>query len=501
MTDTTDNRYMKSLLNGILMLAAVLTLISCNENPAVRMRFHAEKLLYDADRVYRSGSVGPRRDDAQIAQEAAAGYRKAMDYSLAALDSVDAGDEVEQRQLRYLAFRSTNLLSQLHYSARHFDTSVTLLENLLDQVPLQGTSRMTSLLNLGKALQSAGLWDSALAVYSTTLTEFYPPIDDSARVVGSLIQLPFHLYRLAVAVGDSTLAAQRLGLAEAYYRRLETDFPQSETSASAAAILARLYLGIGRPEAAVAELQGLLDPANPAYVKLRIRIADIMAAELHQYDSAIAIYENIRSNLTEADSLYKPVMQFKTALAYLDKGDYELSRQMLVDLKRNYSRYYDLTPQAQQAMAQTFERQDKWSRAETEYKYLIESYRGSEQALATYLYISDKYRSLGQTELADKWLDDAVVYYNRLAERNVGTIFEVRGLRYKAQVMLRQNEPEEAVHILTSVYDKYPETYPGQQALLEAAGIERRQIGDQVAAEALMERLRSSLTRADVWEK
>jgi len=491
---------MKSLVTGILLIATALLLISCNESPAVRLRYEAERLIYDADRVYRSGSVGPRHDDEQIVREAAIGYRKAMDFCLVSLDSLNDGNDVEVRQLRYLAFRATNLLSQLHYSARHFDTSVTLLETLLNKVPLHGAGRMTSLLNLGKSLQSAGQWDSALAVYSTTLNEFYPPIDDSAKVVSTLIQLPFHLYRLAVVLGDSTLAANRLDLAETYYRHLQSDFPESETSASAGAILARLYLGIGKPQMAVAELRSLLDPSDPAYIKIRLRMADIMVASLHQYDSAIAIYDEIRLELGEVDSLYQPVMMFKSALAHLERGNYDIARQMLVDLKRNYQRYFDMTPQAQQAMAQTFERQGKWTRAETEYKYLIESYRGSEPALAAYLYIADKYRELGQDELADKWLDDAVVYYDRLAEKNVGTVFEVRGLKYKAEALLRRDEPQQAANILISIFDKYPETYQGQQALLQAADIQRRLIGNPEAAEALIQRLRSSVTRADVWE-
>ncbi len=488
-----------SRLIRLLMPVVIGLALACSDNPALRQRYEAEKQLWRGQRLLRQAQNKP--ESARLADRAAAAahFERTLQMCIEALTELRTEEYPEETpQLQYLAFQSALHLSQLHFGARRYDSSVVILNNLMARVNLNRQQAMTARYNLGQALQSGGRWDSALVVYDAILTDFYPPIDDSARVVPQLIDLPLNIWRISRAIGVGS-APERFAFAERYYRGLVEDYPGSRTERAARHDLARLYDAVGQFGRVLTQLNALLDPSLETYHSLRLSIADIWATRMKRPDTAILLYTDLMGELSPDDTLMRPRVMHQTALARMQQGQYDQARQLLVTIKREYPFYYSITPSAQWAMAETFEKQGNFDRAETEYKFLIEKYRGSEQALAAHLHLADHYESLGRTAAASRWRELAAETCQELATHGRGTGQQARALFWQARLAQQQGDWAQAAEILASLFERFPDTEIGRRGLLRAADIYRSRLDVPQRADSLLLDLRAALARTDVW--
>lgn len=483
---------------SLIAPALALLLVSCSDNQAVRLRYEAERLYYQADRQMKMAVDAPAHSRMLNMKSAADAYGVSLEYALASLDSIPVGSHpVEEREVRYLAFQAANRLSSLYFQARSFDTCVSILSRLLEKASFEGTAQATTNLGLGRALQASGQWDSALTVYHSVLESYYPPVDDSGKVVEVLFRLPLHIFQIAQSVGDSAAAREHYEIAREYYNSLITTGSDDPSSILSHTALAKLYHETGQYGLVISQLRQLTDSASNNYIDIQINIADIFTRLPRGRDSAMAIYQTLLDNLKPADSLYMPRLKFKTALMQMEAAEYRQAREILLEIKKTHQLYYGSTPLVQFTLARTFELLNRWSRAETEYKYLIEKYRGSQQAMATYLHLGDHYRELGRNDEAQKWYQDAENYYNEIAARGAGTLVEARALTFKAELYRRRDNPKRSAELLVSLFEKFPESDPGRASLLQAAVIYRNELKQPEIADSLVDRLRSMLLQPE----
>ncbi|MDH3938309.1 MAG: hypothetical protein OEV68_13355, partial [candidate division Zixibacteria bacterium] len=273
--------------------------------------------------------------------------------------------------------------------------------------------------------------------------------------------------------------------------------PSDPSTVASHAALAKLYHEVGKWGMVISELRHLADSNADNYIDIQINVADIYTRQPQGSDSAKAIYRSILDKLEPADSLYVPRLRFKIALMEMDDGEYRQARERLVELKREHPIYYNSTPQVQFTIARCFELLGRWNRAETEYKYLIEKFRGSQQAMATYLHLGDHYRDLDRNDEAQKWYRDAEKYYDQIAMRGSGTLVEARALSFKADLYRRWDDLKGSADLLISLFEKYPESDPGRNSLLQAAAIYRNQLNQPDMADSLVDRLRSMLLQPE----
>jgi len=477
-----------------LLLILALGLASCTDNQAVRLRYEAERLYYQADRQMKEATIAPDRSRPTAMMSAAGAYGLALEFSLSALDSISSTEHpVEQREVRYLAFQSANRLASLFFQARNFDTCVTILSRLLAKASYEGAAHVTTTISLGRALQASDQWDSALTVYQSALQYHFPPVDDSGVVIDVLFKLPLHIFQIVRAVGDSATASARYRETERYYQSLVDLDPNSRAAAAAHTALAHLYHETGEWRRVINQLRRLEENASENAIDIRINIADIYARMPKGIDTAVVLYQSLLANLRPADSSYLPRLRFKIALMKMEKGQYREARDLLIDIRKDFPRFYAGTPLVQFSIARSFELLDRWSRAETEYKYLIEKYRGSEQAMATYLYLGDQYRKLGREDEAQQRYREAEEYYDEMIERGAGTLIEARALAFKADLYRRWNNYQQSAQLLVTLFEKFPESDPGRSSLLKAAAIYRDQLKQPQRADSLVARLRSML--------
>ena len=159
--------------------------------------------------------------------------------------------------------------------------------------------------------------------------------------------------------------------------------------------------------------------------------------------------------------------------------------------------FYGRTPPAQLALARTFEMERNWDRAEVEYSVLIESFRGSDEAMGALLYVAKHYEQAGRTDQAERWYRDAEQYYQNLARADAGGIIEAKAMSYRAELAARRQDWRGAADLLTDIYRKFSRYEVGRQALLRAAGMHRERLGQPAVADSLLGVLKAALAEIE----
>jgi tetratricopeptide (TPR) repeat protein len=388
-------------------------------------------------------------------------------------------------------------LSQIAFAEQHYDTCIAVLSRHRDLVNLTGIPEISVYLNLGRALQADGQWDSAQTVYDYCIRTFYPPVDNQGRVIPNLFNLPAHMYDVYRTVGDTVAATRQLRSAEQYYRRLSGEFGGDDVGLAAHASLASLYERTGRYPEAISEYSQLVDSTGNVVNSARLRIASINASRLDKPDLALRQYDEVLQNLHGRDTLNRPHILLNKALVHMHKGDYSDVRELISIVKAEYRRFFDDTPAAEFAVARSFELEDRWDRAETEYKFLIENYQGTEESMGTYLYLIHKYKEQGRQREAERMEQRAESDYNRVAATRPGTQAEALALSHKAELYQRRGDWNRAADLFTEVFDKFPTRQIGFQSMITASVIMRDKLGNQQAADSLINVLQTRLTDID----
>ena len=484
----------------LCLVAAAVALLSsaCSENPAVRSRYNAERLFGQAERTRRGVRIRPELITPAVFQQLHSEYGAALDYCYHALDSIpSAVSPVEYGEVADLAFRAATRISQLSFAQKNYDSSIAVLRGLMKRVPLGGMADISVHLNLGRALQASGQWDSALSVYNFSVERFYPPVNKDGEVLIGLFNLPNHIYDGLVRVGDTSAASAQAARAEEYYRRLIADYPGGNTAGVSRLNLASLYEKTGRYHDAVLELSNLTDTTGGISTPAYLRIASLHAGQLGRTDLALEEYDRILSRLQGRDTLQRPMILYNKGLILLHHKEYDQARQVLVDVKNSYPVYFNRMPDLQYAIAQSFELQDRQDRAETEYKYLMSNFPGSEQSLATYLYLTEQYRREGRTTEAERLEARAEKEYDEIAATRPNTRAAAAALSYKAELCRLRHDWSQACSLLTQVFDQYPTTEIGFRAAIVAAVIYRDDLNNPTAADSLVQVLKRRLTTVD----
>jgi len=480
------------------LLLITLTWFGCSDNPGLQLRYEAEKMFYQAEKSARQARIRPELMSPEISANLHELYGTTLDFCYSAIDSLNPQEyPVEYRELTNITFASATRLSQRCYADGYFDSCVAVIDHLLHRVKLTGIPQISAHLNLGRALQAAGRWDSALTTFNYAVDNFYPPIDDNGEIIVNMFGLPNHIYDIFIRVGDSASAAAQVSRSEAYYHRLIADYPSSNLSGASHLSLSGLYERLGRWEEAVDELSQVMDTTGGLAPSARMRIASLQAGHLDQPDLAIKEYDKILANLTGRDTLRRPIILYNKGLVQMHQKEYSQARKTFIDVKHLYDNFYARTPVVQFAIARSFEFQNNWDRAETEFKFLINNFPTSEQSLSTYLFLVDKYREQKRVIEAKRMEQRAETQYRELATTMPGTRVEAAALSYLAELARRRSDWPQAVEILGEVFEKFPTSEFGFRAAITASIIYRNNLGDSTAAANLIQELKKKLTTVD----
>jgi tetratricopeptide (TPR) repeat protein len=479
----------------LILLLGSIVLAGCAKQKDLKLRYTAEKKLHLVERQLQNAQIKREMGDPAVMKSLEEGFGDVSRYCLAALDSLSpSADHLVRAELQELAFQSTTRLSQFMFTNRSYDACIRLLGDFSQKISLPPLESAVIWVNIGQAYQAKGEWDSAVVVFNKALALTDPPLDQAGEVIFNVFNLPAHMYSIYSQIGDTVQATATFNRAIAYYRLFVERFAGTKLAVASHANLAALFTDRGNWREAIGEFKHLTDSTGQVSWEARIRIGDVYAGKLQLYDSAISLYEGAASSLKGPDTMMRPVVDFKKSLVFMMEKKYEEARRILTTINQNFPTYYASNPMAQLAKAKSFDDEGNWDRAESEYRFLIENYSGSEEAMSTYLYLGEQFRKLGRTVEADRWNDRADTFYQQIANRNPGTVTEARAMTFQAELKRRSSDWNGSVTKLMELFHKFPAIEMGQRAAVAAAAITRDKLADSTRAEAIITELKRSLT-------
>ena len=483
-------------LFGLCLLIG-LTLTACTDNEGMQYRYEAEKMLFQANKAVAKAGIKPELNPPGTIDSLRDNFSKTAIFCFDALAKVDSLKyPSEHAELSHLAYQSTSRLSQYLFVDQKFDSCGALMDRLLNLKGLSPFERMYATINLGQVNQAQGNWDSAVVIYNTAVEEYYPPLAPNGSVVLKLFNIPAHIFSVYTQIGDTSAAREHYLRAETYYRELVTQYPGTDLGMAARTTLASLHNAGGRPDAAIAELRKVTDSSGTVSIPAELQVAEILTTAKKKYDEALTIYDRLLVRVKglparDRNKELEPLLMLKQAMVMLEQRRFSESRKLLDDLSDKFPRFFDAYPTAQLAKARSFDLDGNWDRAVTEYRFLIEHYAGSDEALATYLYMERHFSEDRRPAEADRWYRQGLQDYNALINR--GGPIAAKALTFRADLYRQRKEWVDAASTLEELYNKFPNSRLGRQAVLTASVLYRDKLKDKARADSLLEDYKKSL--------
>ena len=488
-------KYMTRIILYPLLLLAIL-LCSCTEHKPLQARYEAEKMYHDAENSLNDAKVlNPNLSNEQLKQIINK-FESLVDFCYTQLDQIDSGSfPLEYNEFNYITFEAVIRLSQLHYLNKDFDACIQITNKLLTQISMPIDQKAIVYVNLGQALQSTINWDSAYAVYDNALELFSPPITSSSEIIASIFNLPLYILKVVQYTNVENQYSFEMTKAENYYLNLIRDYPGSKLEAPSRANLAKLYELTGQWNKELAQLKLLTSSKSKSYFSVLLKTADIYAAKLKRYDTALTLYDLMIEKTTENKDDIIPVLLYKKSLVHIAQGKYELARSLLYEIKDKYLITYNDSPLFQYNLARSFDLENKWNRAEQEYNLLFTKFKGSSESMTTLLYLVEHFREKQNSIEKERWFKTAESYYIDIAQSNKGTIDEANALLFSANLYMNNKDYEQTLDALTVISTKFPDSEQSRQALLKSIHIYRNVLDQPQKADSLLAQLRLSLAK------
>ncbi|GAF71961.1 unnamed protein product, partial [marine sediment metagenome] len=220
---------------------------------------------------------------------------------------------------------------------------------------------------------------------------------------------------------------------------------------------------------------GLISPT------ILMRIADIYMNNLRDFRKAEQTYREFISSHPDDRQLGSAYLGLGFSL--YERRKFAESRKAVGNIEKLPQADQEIVLEANYLIALCYDAEGKWELSKGQLDYIQGSFPGTDKAFEAALYIANRYRSKGQTELTRKAYDDAEKYISRYADQTGGNILSVsRAMGYLVRCYIEQEDYDRATQTLMQLYQSFPQLPEGRFAPLKLADLYENAIFDTTRA-------------------
>jgi tetratricopeptide (TPR) repeat protein len=479
----------KNALMTILILAAIVLLNAGCGDVGHSDLFDIEKLYYKAQKLQdKKLGIKPELatdDDYQEIIDAYMLVVNRFEETFSYLREKDTFD-VDESKAAVMAGESLIQTARLYQLNGKDDRCKEILLSFPDRFPRNRNHKAVARLQIGRMEENAGSPEKAEQVYIKLIEDYYPPSDLELRPNADVLELPIRIARLYRELEDTEKTEYYLDYAERYYQGIIDKFKYSPLGLTTIRYLADTYVLRNKPVQAIELLETVTDTAGEVFGTAQLLIADIYGKELGDLENARARYNRIINS--DFDTLLHPKAYLQLAkIDFLDSNFFDCRTNISI-IKEKYPRYQTMQAYAQQILARSFEAEKDFSRAFSEYQWLLTNYPLSREAIETYRHMPALLRANGQDDLAADWDTKSVEMLKRTRDDNRGSGAGLAALTNLINLLADQKRWAEAATEFEYLQETYPRSEAGTQALLKAGNIYRDKLDDPDKARHAYER-------------
>lgn len=455
-----------------------------------------EKLFHTAGKVAERIGIQPKLTTAADSLELQAAHRDVLDfYFNHRADPVVAKDDIVPGEMARMAIRAQVELAKFYANEQKADSVLAAYRRIGREIPAGPEDIAGATMALALTFKAINLFDSSIYFYDKLLAEYYPPTDSLQRVNTDIISIPIDKIKISRAIADTAMFEIFTKDALDYYGRLKSEFPNSLLARTATIYTGRVYAITRQWDEALDQLNQIKDSTGVIDIQALVLKANIYNGPLNDEGKSIELYQEILARDPDSSIIGSTLLRLGAALC--SQEQFEEGRRVLVDLKEAFARYPFLTSKAQLYYAQSFEAQNRWDRALSEFQWLMENHPYTEEAFRAALHIPEYFTRENDQKLADIWYDRAIDFFNRAIVNQQGRPVVIAAYTFLSDTYRRTEQWPEAMKTLDQIYSLTPTSRIGAKALYNAARVAYLELGDSTLSQSYLDRLYKEFGTAD----
>ena len=463
-------------------ICSSVALDSCGRKTDTAIRFEMEKMMTEADRLSRELLIkGPSlsEDDLNTLVEAYNAITLKISPPQDSLEVADASDA--KKEVWALASLANTRIGVLYLDHKMYDKALSHFETVINNHATSELQKNAVINYMARTKEKAKRFLEAAASYDS-LANGYRRIAVPERPNLDALGAPIKAAEMWLMAGDRREFDERMESARTYYRDLIQEYPDSPLESAAIGKLAASYIKQGRFTEAVEVLESTRDE-NTGLISptILMRIADIYMNNLKDFRKAEQTYREFISSYPGDKQLGSAYLGL--GLSLFERGKFAESRRAVGNIERLPQADQRIVLEANYLIALCYDNEGKWELSKGQLDYIQGSFPGTDKAFEAALYIANRYRSKGQTELARKAYDDAEDYISRYADQTGGNVVSVsRAMGYLVRCYIEQEDYDRAAQTLMQLYQSFPQLPEGRFAPLKLADLYENAIFDTARA-------------------
>ena len=181
--------------------------------------------------------------------------------------------------------------------------------------------------------------------------------------------------------------------------------------------------------------------------------------------------------------------EFDIARLYMVKEEYENARAQLNSIVSKFSAMKAICSEAIYFMGYTYEKQEKWSQALTQYKKIISDYPITRRGMGMPMYIAEYYKAKYQPEKMIAAFKEAIAHYDALAKASPDIVLAYSAQMLAANCYAAIKDWTNAISSLNTIIEKYKGKINADGILMNIAIIYSKELKDKTKAKEVLERL------------
>jgi len=405
----------------ILLLLAWAAAVSCRSHEDVAARYALEQKLWAAQAYERKININFLRASQRDLHLAIRAFNDVVIYDPLAGPSTDGWDPAVVRDIKRIQVVSKIALANLYFLTEQYYDAGDFYSRTLDESDLSFEKRMDVRLNLARTLYLAGESQSlelncARIFKDIAESDYFWAGESSLKDV--FLNIPVVLARIYRDKGDADKYEEYCGLAQGFYGKIISTWPDSLVAARARFSLANVYLVREEWQNALRELAVLIDHPNlrEKSGNLLLLKGEILAYAMDKPALGSLVFRQIIRDYPHSPSAQAAGLNLATI--ELARGDEATGLRMLKEIEDAGTYGPDIAARAMLARALHLEAGDRWDEAIVILRRIIRLYPHTESAIEAPLVITRHNAAKGEKRLAEMSLERAREFYLSLISQN-----------------------------------------------------------------------------------